>query len=90
MDGDANHIKTILSQGEAENGIFRKRSQTTVKLKNDAVVLTEIEEALDRLNGGSFGYCTECGAPLDILRLSHDPTISCCLSCKDKATAKKD
>lgn len=82
MDGDANHIKAILSQGEEGNAIFRKPSKMHPKLKDDAVVLSEIEDALDRIDGGSFGYCAGCGEQIDILRLAHDPTITHCLSCK--------
>ncbi|MEM7663372.1 MAG: TraR/DksA C4-type zinc finger protein [Pseudomonadota bacterium] len=82
MDGDAEHIKSILAQGEDENTIFRKPASSTVKLKDDAVVLTEIESALSRLDRGSFGYCIDCGARIDILRLAHDPTVSRCIVCE--------
>ena len=82
MDGDAKHIKSILAQGKDDNAIFHEVPQATQVLKDDLVVLLEIEQALDRLDGGSFGYCTSCGVQLDILRLAHDPTISCCLSCQ--------
>ncbi|MEO1476802.1 MAG: TraR/DksA C4-type zinc finger protein [Pseudomonadota bacterium] len=81
MDDDARHLKARLSGGDEEDAIARKTRASLTVVKDDAVVLTEIEEALDRLDGGSFGYCTECGKPIDILRLAHDPTISRCLSC---------
>ena len=49
--------------------------------KHDAQVLDEIEAALQRLESGRFGYCVKCGAKIDILRLTHDPTASICLRC---------
>ncbi|MEM9670285.1 MAG: hypothetical protein AAF950_15290 [Pseudomonadota bacterium] len=89
MDDDARHIKALLTDDVNHNAIVRKRRKPVVKLKDEAVVLSEIEQALERLDGGSFGYCIECGKPLDILRLAHDPTISCCVGCKDKARNAK-
>ncbi|MEM6410444.1 MAG: TraR/DksA C4-type zinc finger protein [Pseudomonadota bacterium] len=82
MDGDAEHLKSILSQEEDGKVIVRKPASFSPRLKDDSVVLTEIEQALERLDVGSFGYCVKCGVKIDILRLAHDPTISRCLPCE--------
>lgn len=40
-----------------------------------------IDAALARLEAGEFGYCTDCGEPIEPRRLSLDPTVPKCLSC---------
>lgn len=40
-----------------------------------------ISSALQRLNDGEYGYCTECGEDIAPARLSHDPSLPTCVSC---------
>lgn len=40
-----------------------------------------IAAAFHRMAGGEYGYCTDCGEPLDEERLNADPTLPRCLSC---------
>lgn len=40
-----------------------------------------IEEALQRLAAGDFGYCTECGEEIPAKRLAIDPTNERCVHC---------
>ncbi|MEM9740048.1 MAG: hypothetical protein AAF829_09275 [Pseudomonadota bacterium] len=55
---------------------------TPESLKGDAE-LREIEDALERLDSGDFGYCQCCGGELELSRLCMDPTVSVCLKCLD-------
>lgn len=43
--------------------------------------LQDIEDALERLDNGEFGYCAACGEPIAISALRDDPTISKCGAC---------
>lgn len=43
----------------------------------------EIEQALMRMGSGSYGYCNECGEPIDFLRLKAYPTATRCVRCQD-------
>lgn len=45
--------------------------------------LRDIEDALERLNTGDFGYCRACSQPIAIKRLCDDPTISLCTTCSE-------
>jgi RNA polymerase-binding transcription factor DksA len=45
--------------------------------------LREITEALDRLMGGTYGRCRDCGAEIDKRRLASDPTAACCINCQE-------
>ncbi len=45
-------------------------------------LVREIYSALDRLNRGEFGICTECGDPIGLERLKVQPMTPVCLDCK--------
>ena len=46
--------------------------------------LEEVEEALDKLAGGSYGSCEACGMPIDPVRLEAMPATRYCINCASK------
>ena len=46
--------------------------------------LTEINEALDRLDSGHFNECEECHKEIGIRRLTVQPWAKLCVDCKRK------
>ena len=50
--------------------------------------LAEIEQALRKLDAGTYGLCDICGKPISADRLEALPQASLCLDCKAK-NAKK-
>ena len=56
-----------------------------LKLKQtDAKILTAIEEALGRIDKGTYGICRDCGEPIAEARLYAIPWTRVCISCKEK------
>jgi DnaK suppressor protein len=56
-----------------------------LKLKQtDAKILQAIEEALARLDKGTFGTCRDCGEPISPARLHAIPWTRVCITCKEK------
>lgn len=56
-----------------------------LKLKQtDAKILQAIEEALYRMEKGSYGICRDCGDPIAPARLEAIPWTRVCISCKQK------
>ena len=56
-----------------------------LKLKQtDAKILQAIEEALYRLEKGTYGICRDCGDPIASARLEAIPWTRVCISCKQK------
>jgi len=49
------------------------------------VILARIEAALDRLDLGTFGLCTDCGDEICLTRLDHDPSVPNCQVCANDA-----
>jgi RNA polymerase-binding transcription factor DksA len=49
--------------------------------------LDEIEDALARLAGGTYGRCQDCGAAISQARLAAMPTARHCVECQRKLEA---
>ena len=59
-----------------------------LKLKQtDAKILQAIEDALGRIDEGSYGVCRDCGEPIADARLEAIPWTRSCISCKEKQKA---
>jgi len=69
------------SSGNNEVHIALKLKQT------DAKILQAIEEALWRIEKGTYGACRDCGEPIAPARLDAIPWTRVCISCKEKQSA---
>ncbi len=59
-----------------------------LKLKQtDAKILQAIEEALWRIEKGTYGVCRDCGEPIASPRLNAIPWTRVCITCKEKQSA---
>ena len=59
-----------------------------LKLKQtDAKILQAIEEALERIQKGTFGVCRDCGEPIAEARLNAIPWTRVCITCKAKQSS---
>ena len=59
-----------------------------LKLKQtDAKILQAIEEALARIEKGTFGICRDCGEPIAPARLNAIPWTRVCITCKEKQSS---
>jgi RNA polymerase-binding transcription factor len=69
------------ASGNNEVHIALKLRQT------DAKILQAIEEALQRIEKGTYGVCRDCGEPIAEARLLAIPWTRVCISCKEKQKA---
>src|SRR5260221_11576102 len=59
-----------------------------LKLKQtDAKILQAIEEALSRIDKGTYGMCRDCGEPIAQARLNAIPWTRFCIACKEKQSS---
>lgn len=45
-------------------------------------LLKKINEAIEEINSGDYGYCEKCGVEIGIQRLEARPTATLCIDCK--------
>ena len=45
-------------------------------------LLTKIDQALERIEKGTFGICEECGQEIGLKRLEARPVTTMCIECK--------
>lgn len=59
-------------------------SQNMSLKSSQSSIVDEIDEALDRIENGSYGICTVCGKNIDEDRLEIIPYTSICIKCLDR------
>ena len=52
--------------------------------QTDAKILQAIENALRRIESGTYGICRDCGEPIAPARLNAIPWTRVCITCKQK------
>lgn len=50
----------------------------------DRKLIQKIEQALQRIEEGSFGLCDDCGEDISVPRLKARPVTTLCIKCKSK------
>lgn len=45
-------------------------------------LLKKIDEAIERIDSGTFGICEDCGLEIDVKRLEARPVTTMCIECK--------
>lgn len=48
----------------------------------DRKLLKKIDESIEQLDSGDFGYCENCGEEIGLKRLEARPTAVLCIDCK--------
>jgi DnaK suppressor protein len=79
-------IETNTRQGDlADQASGNNEVHIQLKLKQtDAKILQAIEEALYRIEKGTYGVCRDCGEPIAQARLNAIPWTRVCITCKEK------
>ncbi len=61
-----------------------------MRLRNrETLYIKKIEEALKRIEEGTFGECDDCGEDIEIRRLEARPTATLCVFCKEEQERKE-
>src|SRR4051812_22496486 len=70
--------ETDLAASEVnQNLVFKLRDR-------ERQLLSKIDEAMVRIEDGSFGGCAECEEPIEARRLEARPMSTLCIACKEK------
>ena len=53
----------------------------------ESKLIKKVKQALERLDGGTYGICESCGEDISIKRLKARPVTTQCIDCKSKEEA---
>jgi DnaK suppressor protein len=67
--------------GETATATLDREIDYTLE-ENSTQVLVEIDAALQRIEAGTYGICTNCGREIPLARLEAYPWASLCIDCK--------
>ncbi|WP_097461956.1 RNA polymerase-binding protein DksA [Mangrovitalea sediminis] len=52
-------------------------------------LIKKIDQTLDRIDKGDYGFCDQCGVEIGIRRLEARPTATLCIDCKTLAEIRE-
>jgi DnaK suppressor protein len=56
-----------------------------LRLRNrENLLVKKVDEALERIENGTFGECESCGEDIELRRLEARPTATFCIACKEE------
>jgi DnaK suppressor protein len=61
-----------------------EQSQSSALLKQARARIGQIDDALERLDSGTYGVCTNCHTPISYARLGARPYAAHCITCAGK------
>ena len=62
-----------------------QETDIAIELRNrdrERKLIKKIEETIDRIDSGDYGYCAACGVEIGVKRLEARPTATLCIDCK--------
>ncbi|MDX9944954.1 MAG: RNA polymerase-binding protein DksA [Azonexus sp.] len=62
-----------------------QETDMAIELRNrdrERKLIKKIDETLNRITEGDYGYCDKCGIEIGIKRLEARPTATLCIDCK--------
>jgi len=85
MDESSKEMGTdgIQDIGDEAATIYNKQILLTLN-ENERMRLRELDEALDRIESGTYGVCEECSGPVGMKRLEVRPVAKYCVPCLTK------
>lgn len=77
---------SVISPEDGTDVFDRQFALNLASSENESVF--EIDEALRRLNEGTYGLCEECGCLIGLLRLKALPFVRACIKCQSEKEKK--
>ncbi len=74
----------------ADRAALESDRNATLRIRDrERKLLAKIDLALERINGGTYGVCEECGGPIGFERLKARPVTTLCIDCKADQEAEE-
>ena len=83
--GDENLIVRPEDKDEVDQANADIEQSMRMQLKNrETFTLKKINEAIQRIENGTYGECESCEEPIEVRRLQARPTTTLCIACKEE------
>lgn len=79
IDSDEADLKDMIDRSDAEEAWFTKERMS----QHWKLELSRINQALHRIDAGTFGICEECEDEIPLKRLRVRPDAALCLNCQE-------
>ena len=71
---------------EVDQAVHHGEHELNMQLKNrERLYLKKLDQALERIENGTYGICVACGDDIEPARLAARATATKCISCKEEA-----
>ena len=86
---EAQHSSDDLAD-ETDLAASEVNQNLTLRLRDrERLLIQKIEDALTKIEGGSYGVCEACEEPIEPKRLEARPVASLCIACKEEQEHKE-
>jgi len=90
--GEAGRTAHDMGDNEAEGfpdptdrGVLESERNLELRIRDrERKLISKIEEAIERIEAGTFGLCEECEEPIGAERLRVRPVTTLCIRCKEE------
>jgi len=85
VDRTVHHMQDEAANFPDPNDRATQESEFTMELRTrdrERKLIKKIDESLQDLENGEYGYCEECGIEIGVKRLEARPTATLCIDCK--------
>jgi len=85
VDKTVHHMRDEAANFPDPNDRASQESEFAMELRTrdrERKLIKKIEESINNLDSGEYGYCDVCGVEIGVQRLEARPTASQCIDCK--------
>jgi DnaK suppressor protein len=85
VDRTVHHMQDDAANFPDPNDRATQESEFSLELRTrdrERKLIKKIEEAMENLERGDYGYCETCGVEIGLRRLEARPTATQCIDCK--------
>jgi len=92
VDRTVHHMQDDAATFPDPNDRATQEEEFTLELRTrdrERKLIKKIEESLEDLDKGDYGYCESCGTDIGVRRLEARPTATLCIDCKTLAEIRE-
>jgi DnaK suppressor protein len=85
VDRTVHHMQDEAANFPDPNDRATQESEFTMELRardRERKLIKKIDESIDKIDSGEYGYCEQCGIQIGLRRLEARPTAALCIDCK--------